>query len=180
MSTTEQEAPVSQKAKRTMSPEQKAAMAEGRKRSAALRHAKPAESGPEPTPSPAPDPRDAEIAKLRAALIAATPKPVDLSVLPKHEVYCDVGFCGKKDDNDQPIFETLRDPEDPRWEQLTDVKGVFPSLIVNELERDAAGTIIARRQIHGRQARNTRVARDAWRTFIRTGTLDGAVPVVAK
>jgi hypothetical protein len=161
------------KTRRVMSQDQKDRMAAGRKAAA--------EAKKRAAPPVVPTDAEATIAALRAEVDRLKPKPVDVSALPEYEIICELGYTGKKDEQDNPIAETLTSPEDPRWDQLAEAKSVFPSLIITKILRDpVTGAEVGRKQVRGFQARNTRIARDAWRTFIRTGSIDELPKEVSK
>ncbi len=196
--TSTQEAPAT---KRKLSPEHLAALAKGRAAAAAKKKDGEVHSASPRVveekrrePPVVEEDQKAEIERLRAQVAALLPKPVDIAKLARFEVYCELGFAGKRDDQDNPVAETMRDPEDKRWDELRDVKSVFPSLVINELIRNGyvwdieadgykpapvsrpdllPGEVVERKQVRGMQMRNVRMARDAWRSFKRDGTIDG-------
>lgn len=172
------EAP-SAKKRPPMTPEQKAKIAAGRAKWLAEKNAKKAAAESAPAPVSTPAALDVtktkeylaaldEIAALKKRLGGKTPE--EIAALPTQECFFEF-YAGKKTDRDEPIGETLSDPEDPRWDELKNYRGqITGQVVVRRLNRAASGEIVSRDDIQCISAKSAHQARDMIRAWKKSPT----------
>ena len=160
-----------------MSDEHKRKLAEGRERHyAALQARKAAEttdaSDAEQTERATLEKRIAELEtkneelRKRAGLLTDD----ELAALPKGELFFEYR-TGQADSRGIAIGGRIDDPDDPRWQQISDLRRpVYGSLIENEFVRAKSGEVLERIQRSGMQIKNPSIAREAMRAWAKQGT----------